>query len=636
MGNDDLSTKIVNEIKYTFINENIDIENVRDSTINVAVDNMIYKKIPLTNQIDDSIKDLDDCLIFYCFDKFDRDQIQGTPSEYIDILEQKISDRMLKIDLNGKYVKIYTIVYSLSDKLLFDNLVKQLKVNSKILSNLKKLGVNIKKIECKSIFISNVTREEHCVTIDSRIRSLEISRDIYLDNSKKNKVSINGYAFIAKLSDIVEIYNNLGSELFRRNVRYSINDNLEVDSQIINTLNTAPEEFCFLNNGITMVIEDNDFCLNKSGHISFKYKRNKSISIINGAQTISASSSFFYGDDKIYNKDVRYNAKEKAKVIFRVMQISKKYNSVMSDDEYETVCNKEFGKISISLNRQKPVQMQDIAYTTPFVSTLNELYENKRIGECAFKILKRGEENVNGYDLVRFSKIVKSYLCQQPGLARTKSGNDLLAVDLNSSEGNFKEQDIFKEEIIDDISIFQKYYRPVNFAVKLENAYKNKCKGIKKKDLNKFSTNKKVVLSNGSMHFVAYIIYVLNSYSNCDFSNFNPDYDKLNNIKFTGKDGYIERFIDLFTEVINEIKETSDSNDFKKEDIYIYLKQYLEENCEKQLNDNLKILINKYNEEVREFFLKDIIKDKELSIAEKEVAITVEENQISMESLMIN
>lgn len=42
--------------------------------------------------------------------------------------------------------------------------------------------------------------------------------------------------YLAKLFDIVSLYNHIGAELFARNVRYHIRDALNVESQIQNTL----------------------------------------------------------------------------------------------------------------------------------------------------------------------------------------------------------------------------------------------------------------------------------------------------------------------------------------------------------------------------------------------------------------
>lgn len=59
------------------------------------------------------------------------------------------------------------------------------------------------------------------------------------DSSKAGTLEsyhISSDVYIAKLFDIVSLYNHIGAELFARNVRYHIRDALNVESQIQNTL----------------------------------------------------------------------------------------------------------------------------------------------------------------------------------------------------------------------------------------------------------------------------------------------------------------------------------------------------------------------------------------------------------------
>ena len=65
---------------------------------------------------------------------------------------------------------------------------------------------------------------------------------------------VKGYVFTATLKDIIDIYNRRGENLFQKNFRFSIDDGTSVVAkEIIETLSTAPEEFWFLNNGITIL-----------------------------------------------------------------------------------------------------------------------------------------------------------------------------------------------------------------------------------------------------------------------------------------------------------------------------------------------------------------------------------------------
>lgn len=58
-----------------------------------------------------------------------------------------------------------------------------------------------------------------------------------------NAAKISSRVYVAKLFDIVALYNHIGTELFARNVRYHIADALNVESEIQETLEAYPEDF---------------------------------------------------------------------------------------------------------------------------------------------------------------------------------------------------------------------------------------------------------------------------------------------------------------------------------------------------------------------------------------------------------
>lgn len=66
---------------------------------------------------------------------------------------------------------------------------------------------------------------------------------------------ISGQVYTAKLRDLVDLYNCLGDELFKENVRERIDDVLGADAEIHKTLSEKPEAFWFLNNGITILAD---------------------------------------------------------------------------------------------------------------------------------------------------------------------------------------------------------------------------------------------------------------------------------------------------------------------------------------------------------------------------------------------
>ena len=108
--------------------------------------------------------------------------------------------------------------------------------------------------------------------------------------------------------------------------------------------------------------------------------------MINGAQTISTAAEFWYQDtgaaDPQQDDILRQNAQKQAKVLLRIMCVSNGGEK----------CQEELDKISISLNRQKPIRSEDIAYTSPVILEINQLYYADKVDDIHFRITKRGEK----------------------------------------------------------------------------------------------------------------------------------------------------------------------------------------------------------------------------------------------------
>ncbi|MGI2117800.1 AIPR family protein [Shewanella oncorhynchi] len=97
---------------------------------------------------------------------------------------------------------------------------------------------------------------------------------------------------VAKVNDLVSLHNKHGKALYEKNIRYFIGAGRRgVNSAIKQTLLTNPQDFFFLNNGITMV----------GNHVETKRLQNKGgprniqvlgLSVVNGAQTIASAAQF--------------------------------------------------------------------------------------------------------------------------------------------------------------------------------------------------------------------------------------------------------------------------------------------------------------------------------------------------------
>jgi hypothetical protein len=401
--------------------------------------------------------------------------------------------------------------------------------------------------ELKYLMINVIEEKEYKINIESRIRSLETSLET------KEKVKVTGYVFIANLCDIVEIFNEIGNEIFEYNVRLGINDKLDVAKEITKTIKEEPNEFWFLNNGITILINDNDFRVKKSNSVTLKYSQDKLISIINGAQTITTAAEVFY------DKENKIDKKETSKVMLRIINIKDK--NAESDKEFKELAN----KISISLNRQKPIAPEDLAFTTEFISNVNNLYNKNRGDKFTFQLVKRSKMNTaTGIKIDEFVRSIKAYLEQNPGQARSQGRTTLIKIENNDSNQYSFKDNIFKKDFYDIRTSTKdnlyKYYKPVNLAIYISNYYQTNAEKIKDKIEDE---EIRTVINYGKWFFVAYVIFILNFENNNEFSNFDFDYPQDKNL-----DDCIMKFSQIYKESIKENTGGFDSNNFKNSNQY--------------------------------------------------------------------
>ncbi|XRG77038.1 AIPR family protein [Rossellomorea sp. GAMAL-10_SWC] len=553
----DYDKKLIQSIEETLKSNSIDTESIEENILSKSVTELNSHAINLISSHSLKIEDLDDYFIFFVL------------NEQKDFFKE-LANLLKKEDLTVyKSFNFYFICNTLEEKFVF-----QSELEKKYLKDIKNLFNNIKlnkrNMEISTIFVSTTMPNKFEIKIDSRIRSLETTRDI-VNNGKENiKLKLDSYVFVANLTDIVNIYNDLGNDLFFSNVRYGIEDELNVDAEIKDTLNNNPSDFWYLNNGITLVLKDDEFNLKKSNVIEINPGKDKIISVINGAQTISASAYFYYSAE--YTKEAKAKAENEAKVMLRVMNI--KTNNILQSnniEEINKVYTREIDKISIALNRQKPIKPEDVAYTMPFIYTINNLQIKNKSINYYFKLIRRGEKANNGHNLVQFARAVKAYLVQEPGDARTKGSKSLLEV--KNDEYLFKDTGIFRsQENLDEVcynDIFKKYYKPVNFALELEKYYLSYIKDYKKSNKDKKNNKEHAITNYGKWHFIAYIIFVLNDCSYPDFSPFDAEIRLLNTTKVFD---IIKTFIDLFSRTTE--KASLESNDFKTNNIYENFRDY--------------------------------------------------------------
>lgn len=467
-------------------------------------------------------------------DEYNIDSIQKKIREKIDN-ETKDLDKIKKIFL----IEIFRSIEAKCKVNKYDG-SRKLDLRRMIKSTLE---IGLGNIEYCSYVIPDVLNHEKKlkINITDRIRSLENKYNLD-DNEKpkegnlgkeeskneKNGKSVNmkSYVFTAELDSVIELYDIFGDNLFSKNVRIGgIEDNTGIDNDIINTYIYKPNEFWFLNNGISLFIETNksiNFDIYNS--VSIDLDGIDNISVINGAQTIKAVSEARYDENK--------ERKGKAMVLLRMYIYE---NNMEKDDETIRKIRDFSEKVTVALNKQKPIKQVDLAYITNFVKNMQNIKDMERkdtdIKGLAFAFVRRGEAEsavLCQYQLDMFAKIVKAYLLKKPGKARSQSYSTLLAVEelnsredksqgkkegeeLKNKEFKLKDSDIFldffqkkwdERENDEQKKRFLEYYSPVNFAMKLKEYLEEKVDG---KDTNlqfianKFIEDKKDILDGSKI-----------------------------------------------------------------------------------------------------------------------------------------
>ncbi|MBT9799548.1 hypothetical protein DXA14_27980 [Hungatella hathewayi] len=420
------------------------------------------------------------------------------------------------------------------------------------------------------------------------------------ENEDRTEVSNRGYVTSVHLYQLVEIYNRIGDKLFKRNVRYGLNEQLGVDRAIKETLRNSPGEFWFKNNGITILVERPDFKLDRVEEVLLEHISEYGelhFSVINGAQTITASAQCLYEmeyDLKELQKngeaeeaaklEERIRKSKNAKVLLRIIHISHSAQTA----ESEADSTREVNEISVALNRQKPIKAEDIAFASPFVVKLAAFLEREQInGKRYFRLVKRGEGNIarRTVDLVDFARARKA-CAGYPGDARSKGTNFLLSTrNETGGEYSFQDKTIFVPEWLEaedelEAGIFAKYYGAVYFAVRVADFYgKNAKKIITDNPL------KAAVLQNGKWYFTTYMVQLFNGYRS-DFSQFTDCFELIRD--------KLKDLMELFAELCGEAAQQSgnypvlDSNTFKKDELYILTRNEADANRFAQIiNDNL-------------------------------------------------
>lgn len=447
-----------------------------------------------------------------------------------------------------KQFQILILVHSVKEKIHISDLLDE---KCEKLRKDKKLSKASIKWEVYFVGIAGET-DIH-IAIDSAIRINEYTHE-------KNEVE--GRVYNAKLSDLVKLYDNLGDDLFKDNVREKIEDVLDVDMEIKNTLENQPEDFWFLNNGITLLVESDSIKQRREYQLDINISNNCDVSVINGAQTISVAAMYYLNlFETLENKILSDKEREEFEVKKRQALEAKVLLRVIKKDSYREELKDFYKNISVSLNRQKAINDADIRYTDYLIEDINSISEKKK--EPFFRIQKRSSNKQRRsrgeYKIEDFVKITAIYLLQEPGTARSSKGKYL------RMDSQWERLKVSRNEEFDE-KLFLKKYKPFVITEKLFRGL-NKNMTMSAKECNSIELQN--TYKYGTEFLTAYIIWVANKKQIEDFSSF-PD-------ELIWDDKLVEIIKGEFAKaVIACFKcEEIDSNLFKKDKSYLELRDYL-------------------------------------------------------------
>jgi hypothetical protein len=107
------------------------------------------------------------------------------------------------------------------------------------------------------------------------------------------------YFGLIQLEDLVKLHGQHGKALYERNIRTFLGKKTDVNIAIRDTLVTKPQDFLYLNNGVTVLCQDIQPKGAKKAQGGHKRLKIRGLSVINGAQTIASSARLLEDNDAI-------------------------------------------------------------------------------------------------------------------------------------------------------------------------------------------------------------------------------------------------------------------------------------------------------------------------------------------------
>ncbi|MBJ8024503.1 DNA mismatch repair protein MutH [Bacillus cereus] len=447
-----------------------------------------------------------------------------------------------------------------------------------------------------------------------------------------------GLVYNMSLKELYKLYNQTGSELFKDNVRvgisgsqanrlrdnfktkfllglYGLNNSDDKDSEFKEKVNEYLKEnngsdnfngyqnalgnFWFHHNGITIYSSE-----------KFKVAEDKiifnplNVSVINGAQTLTHCTDIVRTITKDLKNKLGQDTLKVNNFINQLMDELKQ--SVKIKTIFIAVNSKLKRSITLGLNTQIPVKIEDIETKTELVDKINTKLEKKNK-----KICRNGEERSYGGFLL--PDFVKAYLLSRdkPGTARNLNKNKL--------EEYLKEIDEFLDEDVESVDDFFSNMDVFEYVDKWWRK-RERPEMVPEEEYAGLS-------SNGKFYFKSYCKDV---YNDAEDENDKEEYFQ----------GIYESFVDTFIELA--APRAIDSNMLKKDDLY---KSYQESrrSLEKDTNKAIELfkepleLVNKYemyreynkSKSNRSMFIKKELEEQGIKIEFRTINVTVKDTEES-------